>query len=45
MALSLKRLDLPYVDIVFTHRPDRQTPMEEIVWGFNYLIHTRKAIH
>ncbi|KAL2220344.1 NADP-dependent oxidoreductase domain-containing protein [Thermoascus aurantiacus ATCC 26904] len=30
MEASLKRLDLPYVDVVFAHRPDRQTPMEEI---------------
>ncbi|KAF3396465.1 putative voltage-gated potassium channel subunit beta [Penicillium rolfsii] len=45
MTLSLKRLDLPYVDIVYAHRPDRDTPMEEIVRGFNYLINTGKAFY
>lgn len=45
MNLSLKRLDLPYVDIVYAHRPDRDTPMEEIVRGFNYLIDTGKAFY
>lgn len=45
MALSLQRLDLPYVDIVYAHRPDRDTPMEEIVRGFNYLINTGKAFY
>lgn len=45
MNASLKRLDLPYVDIVYAHRPDRDTPMEEIVRGFNYLIDNGKAFY
>lgn len=45
MEASLKRLDLPYVDVVFAHRPDRQTPMEEIVRAFNHLINTGKAFY
>ena len=45
MNLSLQRLDLPYVDIVYAHRPDRDTPMEEIVRGFNYLIDNGKAFY
>lgn len=45
MNLSLKRLDLPYVDIVYAHRPDRDTPMEEIVRAFNYLINNGKAFY
>lgn len=45
MNQSLKRLDLPYVDIVYAHRPDRDTPMEEVVRGFNYLIDTGKAFY
>lgn len=45
MNESLRRLDLPYVDIVYAHRPDRDTPMEEIVRGFNYLINTGKAFY
>ncbi|KAK2739625.1 hypothetical protein FQN55_009361 [Onygenales sp. PD_40] len=35
---SLERLNLDYVDIVYAHRPDRLTPMEETVRAFNYLI-------
>jgi len=35
---SLKRLDLDYVDIVFAHRPDTHTPMDEVVRGFNWII-------
>jgi aryl-alcohol dehydrogenase-like predicted oxidoreductase len=34
----LKRLDLDYVDIVYAHRPDRLTPMEETVRAFNHVI-------
>lgn len=45
MNLSLQRLDLPYVDIVYAHRPDRDTPMEEIVRGFNYLLDHGKAFY
>jgi len=35
---SLKRLDLDYVDIVFAHRADTHTPMEETVRAFNWII-------
>jgi len=35
---SLKRLDLDYVDIVFAHRSDPYTPMEETVRAFNWII-------
>ena len=35
---SLRRLQLDYVDIIFAHRPDYDTPMEEIVRGFSWLI-------
>lgn len=35
---SLQRLGLEYVDLLYAHRPDRETPMEEIVRGFNFLI-------
>jgi len=38
MQGSLKRLDLEYVDIVFAHRPDLHTPMDEIVRAFNWII-------
>ncbi|KXN71716.1 Aldo/keto reductase [Conidiobolus coronatus NRRL 28638] len=42
---SLKRLQLDYVDLVFAHRPDPETPMEEIVRGFNHLINQGKAFY
>lgn len=43
--LSLERLGLPYVDVVFAHRPDRDTPVEEIVRAFNFLINTGKIFY
>jgi aryl-alcohol dehydrogenase-like predicted oxidoreductase len=42
---SLKRLQLDYVDIVFAHRPDPETPMEEIVRAFNHVINQGKAFY
>jgi aryl-alcohol dehydrogenase-like predicted oxidoreductase len=38
---SLQRLDLEYVDIVYAHRPDRLTPMEETVRAFNHVIEVK----
>jgi len=38
LTASIKRMELDYVDLVFAHRPDDQTPMEEIVRAFNYCI-------
>ena len=35
---SLARLQQPYVDVVFAHRPDVATPMKEIVEGFTQCI-------
>ncbi|PHH72836.1 hypothetical protein CDD82_5783 [Ophiocordyceps australis] len=42
---SLQRLQLDYVDIIYAHRPDRQTPMEETVRAFNHIINTGKAFY
>ncbi|ORY02414.1 voltage-dependent potassium channel, beta subunit [Basidiobolus meristosporus CBS 931.73] len=42
---SLQRLQLEYVDIVFAHRPDPDTPMEEIVRAFNHVIDQGKAFY
>ncbi|KAJ1502217.1 hypothetical protein HMI54_009258 [Coelomomyces lativittatus] len=36
---------MDYVDIVFAHRPDPDTPMEEIVRAFNFLIDQGKAFY
>ncbi|KAM3434092.1 hypothetical protein NHJ13734_006132 [Beauveria thailandica] len=38
-------LGLDYVDLIFAHRPDRQTPMEETVRAFNHIISTGKALY
>ena len=38
LEASLERMDLRYVDIVYAHRPDRLTPMEETVRAFNHVI-------
>eukprot|EP00045_Choanoeca_perplexa_P006305 m.53601 g.53601 ORF g.53601 m.53601 type:complete len:362 (-) comp13573_c0_seq1:59-1144(-) len=35
---SLKRFGLDYVDVVYCHRPDPYTPIEETVRGMNFLI-------
>ena len=42
---SLRRLDMDYVDIVFCHRPDYHTPIEETVWAMNLLIQQGKAFY
>ena len=42
---ALARLQLSYVDIVYAHRPDRHTPIEETVRAFNFLINTGKALY
>jgi aryl-alcohol dehydrogenase-like predicted oxidoreductase len=45
LKASLERLDLEYVDIVYAHRPDRLTPMEETVRAFNYVIENGLAFY
>lgn len=42
---SLKRMELEYVDLYYAHRYDSETPMEEIVRTFNYLINTGKICY
>jgi voltage-dependent potassium channel beta subunit len=42
---SLKRLQLDYVDLLFAHRADPETPIEETVFGFNQVIHEGKAFY
>ena len=42
---SLKRLQMEYVDLLFCHRPDLHTPVEETVWAMNLLIHQGKALY
>ena len=35
---SLKRLQLSYVDLLYAHRPDPETPMEEVVLAMDYIV-------
>lgn len=42
---SLQRLQLDYVDLVFCHRPDPTTPIEETVWAFHNMIEQGKAFY
>ena len=42
---SLKRLQLDYVDLVYCHRPDPKTPIEETVWAMHDIINRGKAIY
>ncbi len=45
MEGSLERLDLDYVDLVFCHRPDAHTPLEETVWAMHNLIEWGSALY
>jgi voltage-dependent potassium channel beta subunit len=45
MNAALKRLQMEYVDLVFCHRPDVDTPMEETVWAMHHLIQQGKAFY
>jgi voltage-dependent potassium channel beta subunit len=42
---SLERLQLEYVDLIFCHRADIHTPIEETVRAMNYLINQGKAFY
>jgi voltage-dependent potassium channel beta subunit len=42
---SLKRLNLEYVDLVFCHRPDPNTSMEEVVRAMSDMISQGKALY
>ena len=42
---SLKRLQLDYVDIFYTHRPDPETPIEETAEALDQLVREGKALY
>jgi len=42
---ALSRLQLDYVDLVYCHRPDPQTPIEETVWAMHDMIERGKALY
>ncbi len=42
---SLKRFQLDHVDLVFAHRPDPHTPIEESVWAMHNIVESGKAFY
>ena len=42
---SLQRLQLDYVDVIYCHRPDPITPVEETVWAMHDIIERGQAIY
>lgn len=42
---SLARLQMDYVDLLFCHRPDSDTPIEETVRAMNFLLDQGKAFY
>jgi voltage-dependent potassium channel beta subunit len=42
---SLQRMQLDYIDLVFCHRADPTTPIEETVWAMHDIISSGKAIY
>ncbi|MBV8301946.1 MAG: aldo/keto reductase [Candidatus Dormibacteraeota bacterium] len=42
---SLRRLQLDFVDLVFCHRPDPETPFEETVWAMHDIIESGRALY
>jgi voltage-dependent potassium channel beta subunit len=42
---SLKRMGLDFIDLVYCHRPDPHTPIEETVWAMSDMITRGKALY
>ncbi len=42
---ALQRMQTDYVDLIFCHRPDIHTPIEETVWAMNQVINEGKALY
>lgn len=42
---SLRRMQTDYVDLIFCHRPDKYTPIEETVRAMNQVIQSGKAFY
>ncbi|WP_418263470.1 aldo/keto reductase [Flavobacterium faecale] len=42
---SLKRMDLDYVDIFYSHRPDPETPIEETMMALDHAVRSGKALY
>lgn len=42
---SLERFGLDFVDLLFCHRPDPDTPVEETVWAMSDIVSSGKALY
>ena len=42
---SLRRLQLDYVDLIYCHRPDPETPIEETVLAMDYIVRNGLALY
>lgn len=42
---ALQRMQLDYLDIFFCHRPDKNVPIEEVVWTMNILLQQGKILY
>jgi voltage-dependent potassium channel beta subunit len=42
---SLRRFGLDYLDLIYCHRPDPNTPIEETVWAMHDIINRGKALY
>ncbi|RYF93295.1 MAG: aldo/keto reductase [Chitinophagaceae bacterium] len=42
---ALKRLQVDHLDLLFCHRPDPETPIEETVWAMHQLVQQGKALY
>ena len=42
---SLRRMNLEYVDIFYSHRPDPETPMEETMSALDYIVRSGRALY
>ena len=42
---SLERFGLDFLDLIFCHRPDPNTPIEETVWAMSDIIASGKALY
>lgn len=42
---ALQRMQVAYLDLYFCHRPDKNTPIAEMVWAMNHLIQQGKVLY
>ena len=42
---AMQRLQVDYLDLYYCHRPDKNVPIEEVVWTMNHLIQQGKILY